>query len=105
MERAINGCLEVVVRDGVVVAERRRPDNRFTLALLDRLDRQAQAHDDEARAARLAADEFEEYVDIVCSGGEGAEDFIASRRSAPLEGEPGLLARLARYLGRAADAG
>jgi hypothetical protein len=105
MERAINGCFEIVVRDGKVVAERHRHDNRFTLAMLDWADRQAQSHDPGSRAARLAADEFEEYVDIVCAGGEGAEDFVEDRRDAPLDGEPGLLARLASYVRRVATAG
>jgi hypothetical protein len=100
MERAINGCFEVIVRDGKVVAERHRHDNRHTLAVLERLDRLARANDEENAAARLAAGEFEEYLDIVCAGGEGAEDFFLSRRGAALEGEPGLLARLAAYLRR-----
>jgi hypothetical protein len=105
MARAINGCFEIVVRDGMVVAERHRHDNRFLLALLDRIDRQARSWDEEDRAVRLAADEFEEYVDMVCAGGEGAEAFMAARRNAPLEGEPGLLSRLAAYLRRVATAG
>ena len=87
------------------MAERHRHDNGFTLGMLDRMDRQARSNDEEGRTARLAADEFEEYVDIACAGGEGADAFIATRRDAPLQGEPGLLARLAAYLRRVASAG
>ena len=91
VSRALHGCREVIVRDGVVVAERHRFDNRLTLAVLARLDKRVLADDDEARTARLVAADFDEYVDLVCAGdGEEAANFVAARLAsdAPKEWEP-----------------
>jgi hypothetical protein len=64
MSRALNGTVEVIRENGAVVAERRRFDNRFTIAVLTRLDRICESQTEENRAARLAADEFDHFVDI-----------------------------------------
>ena len=80
--RALHGCVEVIVRDGKVWGERHRYDNRLTMAVLERLDRLAAARDDESRAVRYAAQEFDQFLDIVCAGGEGAAGFIHRREMA-----------------------
>ncbi len=82
LSRAVHGCVEIIVRDGEVWAERHRFDNRHTMAVLSRLDRLAAAHDSEGRAARIVAREFDEFVDLVCAGGEGADAFVADRDDA-----------------------
>jgi hypothetical protein len=82
LSRAIHGCVELIVRDGEVVAERHRFDNRHTMAVLARLDRQAEALDEENRAARLVAQEFDQFLDIVCAGGDGAAEFVQARQDA-----------------------
>ena len=101
--RAVHGCVDVIVRDGKVWGERHRFDKRLSFALLTRLDRLVVACDDENRNARYVAEEFDEFVGIVCRGAEGeAADFIESRRDAdrgyrPCE-EAELLERLDTYL-------
>src|SRR5687768_14196019 len=71
MSRALHGCVEIIVRDGQVWGERHRFDNRLTLAVLARLDANALARDDENQVARLVAEEFDQFVDLVCTGGQG----------------------------------
>ena len=102
LSRAVNGCREVVYRDGRVVAERHRHDNRLGLALLQRLDRQAKESEktrwSEEALARIVAEEFYQFVDIVCEGGEAAAGFIEARRDSYAQApEPELLDRLDNY--------
>ena len=78
MSRALNGCVEVRV-NGDVVEERHRFDNRLLMTVLARLDRNAVANDRENRAARLVAEEFDQFLDLLCAGGEGASTFLATR--------------------------
>ncbi|MDB5670004.1 MAG: hypothetical protein JWO25_963 [Alphaproteobacteria bacterium] len=102
MARAIRGSVELIVRDGEVVGERHRHDNRLALALMTRLDQQQVAGDEENVTARLVAQEYDEFLDLVCAGGEGADAFLESRRRAEGElgrsREVGLLGRLASYV-------
>ena len=80
LSRALNGTVEVFRQNGEVVAERHRFDNRFTMAALTRLDRICESATEENRAARIAAGEFDQFVEIVAAGGQGAAEFIARRR-------------------------
>lgn len=80
LSRAIHGCVELIVRDGEVWAERHRYDNRLTMAVQTRLDRQAAARDSESRTVRIVAQEFDQFLDIVCDEGRGAARFIAARQ-------------------------
>ena len=80
--RALHGCVELVMKDGEVVVERHRFDNRLTMAALARLDRLAEAGDDASRAARYVEQEFDQFVALVVQGGTGAAEFIASREAA-----------------------
>ena len=80
VSRAFHGCVEVLVRDGKVWGERHRFDNRLTMAVLARLDEQARSHREEDETARLVAEEFDQFVDLVCDeGNAGAHRFVASR--------------------------
>ena len=78
LSRALNGNVETVWRDGVVVEQRHHHDNGLGLALLARLDRLA-AHATTSDAARYVADEFDQFVEIAAAGGEGAAAFVAAR--------------------------
>jgi hypothetical protein len=80
MSRALNGTVEEIRQNGEVVAQRHRFDNRLTMAVLTRLDRLCESDTEENRAARLAAGEFDQFVDLVAEGGKGAAQFIAARR-------------------------
>jgi hypothetical protein len=100
--RAMNGCIDKICKDGIVVAERHRYDNRLTMAVLTRLDKQAESNNEENAVARIVAQEFDQFVDIVCTGNnDEAANFIADRRE--LEEKPSesreaeLLRRLRNY--------
>lgn len=84
LERAMNGCVEQVLKDGVVVAERRRFDNRLSMAMLTRLDRLAESRSgEEAVLLRALSEDFDDYLDVL----ESADDeqaFLQARR--PPEG-------------------
>ena len=100
LSRAMNGCIEAIHRDGAIVAEKHRYDNRLSMAVLTRLDRQTEDSRQDASAARVVADEFEQYLDLLATGGEGVRDFIGARQpaDAPVPGrEEALLARLENY--------
>ena len=80
LSRALHGCVEVITRDGEVWGERHRFDNRLTMAVLTRLDRKVATSDAEDRTARLVAQEFDQFLDIVCSGDDNAAArFLHSR--------------------------
>jgi hypothetical protein len=79
--RAMHGCVDVIVRNGVVVAERRRFDNRLSMATLTRLDQRLAANHDEAEAVRICVEEFDAFAGIVSKGGVGAAEFIYQRRA------------------------
>jgi hypothetical protein len=98
MSRAIHGCVDLIVRDGEIWGERHRYDNRLTMAVLTRLDRQVLSDDDESEDSRLVAEEFEEFLDLVSDGGDGADRFIAARRKAERRYAPSREARLLRRL-------
>jgi hypothetical protein len=67
-----------IIRRGVVVGEVHCPANRRDMARLNRLDRQV------LRSRRAIVDivvsDFDAFVDLVCAGGAGADEFIAARR-------------------------
>lgn len=79
MSRAINGCVEVIVRDGEVWGERHRYDNRLSMAVLTRLDRRAETYRHSAHEPHRVAEEFDAFVDAVCEGNAPAAEFIQSR--------------------------
>jgi hypothetical protein len=93
MSRAMRGCVELIYRDGKLWEERHRHDNRLGLALLTRLDRLARRDDRETGHTQRVCQGFDEFVDLVAAGGEGAEAFLTqeSRRCV----EDGRFARVA----------
>ena len=96
MSRAVHGCADQLRRNGEVVAERFRFDNRLGMATLTRLDNRAAANDEEAAAIRTAVEEFDQFVSIASAGGAGAADFLATRREAGSRAEQ-VLERLENY--------
>ncbi len=81
VERAIHGSVDRVMRDGVVVAERHRFDNRLCLATLRRLDERLSSDHEDSEAVRIVTEEFEAFSRIIAEGGAGAARFIYDRRS------------------------
>ncbi|MEA3029716.1 MAG: hypothetical protein QOG13_1041 [Sphingomonadales bacterium] len=110
MSRAMNGVVERVYRNGELWGERHRHDNRLAMAVLTRLDRQAEGMGEGAPAARIAAQEWDQFLDVVEAGGEEADLFFHDRTRPKVEEPPlsvgmtpdtgseaALLARLASY--------
>ena len=95
VSRARYGHVERLTRDGVVVAERHRYDNRLAMAVLTRLDALAASSAQSHEAARIASEEFEAFVDAVCEGPSAAAEFIRSRAELPDEAfdEENIIAR------------
>ena len=97
MSRAVHGCVELIERDGQVWGRRHRFDNRLTMAVLTGLYKHRLSDGEEGEIARIVAEEFDQYLDIVCAGGgEAAADFIAVRRNEE-RSESAVLARLENY--------
>ncbi len=59
MSRATHGVIDRVYRNGELVAERHRYDNRLTMAVLSRLDKQAEGLGENAPVARAVAEQVE----------------------------------------------
>ena len=88
MDRAVNGYEEISTKQEDGTTLRGRFDNRLSKGLLDRLDRLADAQ--AARGSRsahiqLIVQDFESFLDLVESGGRGAEAalFCAARDDGP----------------------
>ncbi len=79
LSRAMNGCAEAVQRDGIVIAERHRYDNRLSMAVLTRLDRLAERREEDSETLRAVSEDLEEFLDCLEAGGD-ADAFIAARR-------------------------
>lgn len=77
--RALHGTTETLRRDGEVVAERHRFDNRLAMAVLTRLDAQAERIGREGDTSRIVADDFEDYLDCLAEGGDVLA-FVEERR-------------------------
>jgi|GEM_PF-5032315 len=77
--RAMNGVVDKIYRNGELWGERHRHDNRLAMAVLTRLDRQAEGLGEGAATARVIAGEWDQFLDIVHDGGDGAGDFLMAR--------------------------
>jgi hypothetical protein len=86
MSRARHGVVDRVYRNGELVAERHRYDNRLTMAVLTRLDRTAEGLGENAPVARAVAAEWDQFLDTVEEGPKGAARFLQARAepAAPL---------------------
>ncbi|HEV7289463.1 hypothetical protein [Sphingomonas sp.] len=67
MDRAFNGVRESVTGDDGRITTRHRHDNQLAWKMLNRLDKRADAActDSDAAAVRLAAADFEQFLDLV----------------------------------------
>jgi hypothetical protein len=83
MSRARHGVIDRVYRNGELVAERHRYDNRLTMAVLARLDRLAEGHGENAPVIRAVAQEFDQFLDILPQGNEAAQAFLEERFPSP----------------------
>jgi hypothetical protein len=89
MSRSRHGVIERIYRNGELWGERHRYDNRLTMAVLTRLDRQAEGLGENAPLIRTIAQEFDRFLDLLPEGVEGAEKFVSARFPLPtLEGKP-----------------
>jgi hypothetical protein len=63
--RARNGVVERIYRDGIVVAEKHRYDNRLTMAVLARLDSRIDRAEEKGAPHLALAERWEDYLDAV----------------------------------------
>jgi hypothetical protein len=63
--RARNGVVERIYKDGIVVAERHRYDNRLTMAVLTRLDARIDRAEEKGAAHLAVAARWDEYLAAV----------------------------------------
>jgi hypothetical protein len=73
--RARNGIVERVYRDGIVVAEKHRYDNRLTMAVLARLDSRIDRAEEKGAAHLLLVERWDEYLDAL--GEDRRDDLLA----------------------------
>jgi hypothetical protein len=86
MERAFEGQEESMTRSGDTIT-RHKVDNRLAMSLLSRLDRMAEAPaalGNDTSRARIVAEDFEAFLDLIESGGDRdtALAFITARTPA-----------------------
>lgn len=83
LSRAMHGCTETVERGDEVIT-RHRFDNRLSMAMLTRLDREAEKFDEAARTVTTVAEDFEALLECVEAGDAEAEAaFVAAHRLLP----------------------
>jgi hypothetical protein len=73
--RARNGVVERIYKDGLIVAERHRYDNRLTMAVLARLDSRIDRAEEKGAAHLAVAERWEEYLDALAE--DRREDGLA----------------------------
>lgn len=95
MARAINGWDEVITRNrnDADTRTRHRTDNRLAMSLLGRLDKRAEVpltEGTDAALARIIAQDFEAFLDLIGSGAGGASValFLALRTPKTVEANP-----------------
>jgi hypothetical protein len=100
MERAYHGQVETITRPDGSEIERHRFDNHLAMAMLNRLDRMADkgARESTHAAARLAAEDFAEYLALIAEdkGPARAGLFLARRIEPASEEDLAPIATLAR---------
>ncbi|HEX8365852.1 MAG TPA: hypothetical protein VF603_11285 [Allosphingosinicella sp.] len=79
MSRSRHGVIDRVYRNGELVAERHRYDNRLTMSVLSRLDRLAAGMGENAPVVRAIAQEFDQFLGLLPDGLDAAAEFIALR--------------------------
>jgi hypothetical protein len=82
--RSVNGCVERIYKDGVIVAERHRYDNRLSMAVLHRLDARLDRARERGDRHLNAMRNWDDYLDAL--GEDRREDGMAIL--SPPEPEP-----------------
>jgi len=87
LEWSLEGCTERVVKVDDKITDRTRVNQRLSLAMLTRLDENAKPYGpDECEAARLVAQEFDHFLDLIESDIPGVcTAFLADRMAIPYE--------------------
>lgn len=85
--RSRHGVIDRIYRNGELVAERHRYDNRLTMAHLTRLDRLAAAVEHRPEVHAVAA-EYDRFLDLLPDGNAGARRFLAARFPLDRDGAP-----------------
>jgi hypothetical protein len=85
--RSRHGVIDRIYRNGELVMERHRFDNRLTMAHLTRLDRLAAEAERRPEVHAVAA-EYDRYLDLLPQGNAGAQRFLAARFPLNRDGEP-----------------
>jgi hypothetical protein len=90
--RARNGVVERIYKDGVVVAERHRYDNRLTMAVLARLDSRIDRAEEKGAAHLALVERWDDYLDAMSEDRreEGLALLAPPAPPAPPEPEPAL---------------
>ncbi|MDQ8758128.1 hypothetical protein RCO27_18025 [Sphingosinicella sp. LHD-64] len=100
--RALNGVVDRIYKDGVIVAERHRYDNRLTMSVLKRLDTRVDRAE-EAGAPHLAlVARWDDYLDAL-GGDRRAEGLAMLAGAAGEEGDEALRDRELRELHESED--
>jgi hypothetical protein len=87
--RARNGVVERIYRDGAIVAEKHRYDNRLTMAVLARLDSRIDRAEEKGAAHLALVERWDEYLDALSE--DRREDGLALLAPAtPPEPQPAL---------------
>jgi hypothetical protein len=73
--RSVNGCVERIYKDGVIVAERHRYDNRLSMAVLHRLDARLDRARERGDKHLNAMRRWDDYLDAL--GEDRREDGMA----------------------------
>ncbi len=85
--RSRHGVIDRIYRNGELVAERHRYDNRLTMAHLTRLDRLAAEVEQRPEVHAVAA-EYDRFLDLLPEGNAGARRFLAARFPLDGNGQP-----------------
>ena len=85
MDRSISGCIEQIHRDGAIVGERHRHDNKLSIAVLGRLDRQLERAEVNEEAHLLALGQWDAFVDAVAEERTADAEAIIAPRSKQCE--------------------
>ncbi len=88
--RARNGVVERIYKDGVVVAEKHRYDNRLTMAVLARLDSRIDRAEEKGAAHLKLVERWDDYLDAMSEDRreEGLALLAPPEPPAPPEPEP-----------------
>jgi hypothetical protein len=66
--RSLNGCIERIYKDGVIVAERHRHDNRLSMAVLARLDSRVDRAEQRGEPHLRLAARWDDYLNALGEG-------------------------------------